>query len=159
MLEPQAREIDGLAITVQPLPAMRAFKLLHKILKAVAPSAAKALASGDLKNISFGSLSEAAEILFDRLSEEDLAAVTRQLLDMAFVTSEGEQRPARNGDVLHAAFDGRMGALIKVIGFALEVNYGDFLAVLKSAAKKLPAKGSPSAPPTESSKPGAVTDS
>jgi hypothetical protein len=159
MLEPQTREIDGLTVTVQQLPAMRAFKLLHKILKAVAPSAAKALASGDMKNVSSGNLSEAAEILFDRLSEDDLAAVTRQLLDMAFVTAEGEQRPARNGDLLHSAFDGRVGTLIKTIAFALEVNYGDFLAVLKSAAKKLPGKASPSAPLTESSKPGVVTGS
>src|SRR4029077_4459958 len=66
MLEPQTREIDGLSLTVTQLPAMRALKLLHKILKAVAPAGAKAASGGSLslKTLSLNSLADAAELLF-----------------------------------------------------------------------------------------------
>jgi hypothetical protein len=157
MLEPQTKQIDDVNVTVTQLPAMRALKLLHRILKAVAPSAAKAMASGDAKKLALTNLSEAAELLFDRLSEEDLAAVTKQLLSTAFVTAGDEQRPAVSGDILHGAFDGHIGLLMKVLAFALEVNYGDFLGVLKRAVKNLPTmKVSPSTPVSESPKPGLV---
>jgi hypothetical protein len=150
MREPQDKSIEGLLVSVQPLPAMRALKLGHKIGKAAFPALAKALADGG--GFKMESLAEGAEMLFDRLSEEDLVTITKQLLEMAWITdTDGNKRPAQGYVDLELA--GRVSTLVKIIGFALEVNYGDFLAVLKSARAKVEASVSKSPPPLPKSGP------
>jgi hypothetical protein len=133
----QERLIDGSTFSVTQLPAMRGVKMLNRLFRVLGPPAARALggvnvaelASRGLAGLDVGALAEAVPLLADRLTEAELEALVRELLETATI----------DGRPLMPTFDltmqGRVGTVLKLVGFALEVNYGSFFDVLGGAAR------------------------
>jgi hypothetical protein len=141
--------LSGYLYTVQQLPATRAYKLLHRLGRALAPAAARAagaaqgLSLASLLGIDVAALAPALESVFDRLSEEQLEGVIKELFNGAVVQGEGVTVPyLEKREVFDDHFAGRMTDLFKVAAFALKANYDDFLGELLSAiASHMPVAG------------------
>lgn len=153
MIESKTKSIDGFSYTVTPLPAMSQMKLLTRLLKSAGPSigqlgaALKGIGSAaDLKKLDVERLVPAIGALFSALEDAEVEHLTRALLESALVDNKGLW-PLFNNH-----FQGKMLSLFKLIGFALEVNYGDFSGGLVARALQL-AKGSLSDPSSTSSGP------
>lgn len=138
MREAQSRTIDGITITVQQLPAMRAMKLAHRLGKSLGPGLLRGLSGVDLtkgaaavSSVDVGSLAPAVEAAFDRFSEEDLERLVRELFETATVQLDGRTAPML--PVFDATFQGKTSTVFKAIKFALEVNYQDFFGALLGA--------------------------
>ncbi len=121
------REIDGHRYTVSQLPAMRALRLLNRFGRIAGPSLAR-MAGGEGRDDTFA---QAVQELFDRLPDDEMEAVVRELLSAALADGK-ELLPQFD---LH--FQGRMGALVQVLRFALEANYGSFFGELAAASHAL----------------------
>lgn len=139
MREQQTREIDGLRFTVQMLPAMRATRLWHRILKGAAPAFLKAAGSAKsgLADADVSALADAAQLLFNNFSESDFEGILRELLETTLVEKDGKQFPLM--PVFDDLMRGRTVTLLKLVRFALEVNYSDFFDGLRGKLGSLTA--------------------
>jgi hypothetical protein len=135
VLKTQERTIDGMRFTVGQLPAMRAMKLLNRITRIAAPAvarAAAALKSGqDLASMDLGSLGGAVESLFLKLPDDELEGITRELFSTVLYHNEANGQAAPLMEVFDAVMMGRMPTVLKLLGFAFEVNYGNFFDALR----------------------------
>jgi hypothetical protein len=145
MIESKTIEIDGATYTVAQLPAFKALKLKWRIMQAIGPSAAKLIAAivggGGLARLETDELAPAAKELFDRLSADDLLSFARELLGPATVMADGKL--AHVLDVFDIHFAGKLASVYRLIWFALEVNYGDFLGDIKDRLASAITKASP----------------
>lgn len=114
-LKTQEREIDGVKYRVTQLGAVDGRAVLLRLLKAFGPSAAAML--GD-------NIAEAVAKL--NLSEDDLSYFCQQFGQKTFVVL-GDKTP-RLDNVFDEHFAGRYRAMILWLGFAVEVNFADFLS-------------------------------
>lgn len=141
MRESNTREIDGVTFTVQQMPVKRSLKLLHRLARAGVPALLKAIGTADLKSIKtigdldLSNMGDAAAMLFDKFSAEDLDHVMSELLESSTLMHEGKELPTIKA--LDIALRGRPMTLFKALAFALEVNYGDFSAAFLDAAGTL----------------------
>src|SRR5258708_2424843 len=123
----QERDIDGFKFTVQQLTAMKSLRMLNRLGRIVGPALGKAggAAQGGFENLNVKDLGDAVGTLFERLSDDELESITRELLSGATVTMSNGQ----NG-LLMPQFDlvlqGRPETILKLLKFALEVNYQNF---------------------------------
>jgi hypothetical protein len=146
-------EISGklLKFTVSQLPAMRAFKLLDRILRAFGPSigsiagaSSGALAGGvSLAKLNVAALGEGIAVLFERLTEDELESVTRGLLAGAMVVIErgGKRSNVEVLEVFDELFAGHIFSVLKLLRFAFEANYGDFFDAVRGFAVRAKAGG------------------
>lgn len=152
MRESKTKEIDGLIFTVQQMPVKRSIKLMHRLaraglpalLKAVGPAKLEGMGDGGLKglleSLDLSSFGDAATMLFDKFHEADLDHAMAELFEGSTVESGGNLLPVLK------AFDVSItqpGTVLKALGFALEVNYGDFSGAFLAAAGTLEAKAAP----------------
>jgi hypothetical protein len=147
MVKSQSKVIDGITFTVTQLPATRALKLFTKLVEVAGPAleALQKSPGSGLGDMEVAALGGALSAASSRLGEEGLMQIAAALFELATATWEGAQAPVMaRFDVM---FQGRLTTLFKAIGFALEVNYGDFLGALRNAAPGLSATmpASPSA--------------
>lgn len=144
MRESKSKDIDGLLLTVQQLPAMRSTLLMHKLGKAVGPALAK-MVSGkgvtSLADMDLGGIADGVQMLFDRFSADDLSSLMKELFESSTLEVNGNTFPMMK--VFDNEFAGKPGAVLTAIQFALEVNYGDFLGALLANAGKLMKAQSP----------------
>src|SRR5262249_40615789 len=86
------------------------------------------VAKGGLGDLQVDALGEAVGLLFEKLSDDELESITRELLAAA----------TANGAPLMPQFDlmlqGRIDTILKLLKFALEVNYGNFFHALGAVA-------------------------
>ncbi len=163
MIETRTKEIGGITYQVTQLPAMKGFKLQRRLAAILGPPAAEVMGgavsvSELLKfNLNLGVLAPALRDLFERLTESELETITRSLLETAQVTESGKTGPVM--PVFDTHFAGRYNDLYELIGFALEVNYGDFLGGLGARFASAQARTSPIAGSNTSSTPGLVGSS
>ncbi len=142
MLKTQERAIDGRTYTVQQLPARIALKALNRLGKVFAPAVAAATAAfgGDatqakLDTLQVDKLGGAIEALFAHLGDADLDFFIATFLETALV--DGQPLRAQ----LDVVFMGQIDGLLKLLAFAVEVNFGSFFAGLSGIAQRLaPAK-------------------
>lgn len=128
-IETKEKIIGEATYRVSQLPAMRAFKLLTRLGKVAGP--ALAAMKGGLD----ADLGEAAKALFDRLSEDEVEQLLRQILETVQVTEEGKTRQMLTGfDIIYAG--DRMVEVFEVVKFALEVQYGPIFAALGAVASR-----------------------
>jgi len=147
MVETKTRSIDGLNFGVTQLPAMRGLRLFNRLGRVLAPAVARAAASQTDGEVQLEGLAGALDLLFAKLSDDELEGITRELLWNATV----EGRPLLQE--LDATLGGKVGTLLKLVGFAVEVNYGGFFAVLRGLVPTLvprPAASRSSSPPSAS---------
>ncbi len=153
-MKTKEKDIDGKKYRVQTLPTSRGQILITKILGAILPALAKAAGGKggtSLLDLDVGSLPEAVQLLFDRMPAHDLDTMIKELLDTATVTTGGNTMPLMA--VYDDIFAGEYPTLIKVVGLAIEVNFGSFLdgkgGGLKALIAKAMAKaGQPSSLPS-----------
>lgn len=145
MLETQTKTIDGHKFTVTQLPAMRGLRMFRRLGSAVAPAIARAVesakAGGDLE---LASAASAVDLLFSKLTEDELEAITRELLsqstmdDMALFPSQFDLK-----------LSGRIETVLKLLAFAVEVNYRGFFDALRGVLTLRPPRA-PTPPPSTS---------
>lgn len=146
MRKSDTREIDGLSFTVQQMPVKRALKLMHRLARAGVPAILEAVGSSELKGalkleqLDLSNLGTAATMLFDKFSEADFELAMRELLESATVEFDGKTLPALQA--LDVAIT-NPSTVLKAMGFALEVNYGDFSSAFRAAAGTLALKAAP----------------
>jgi hypothetical protein len=122
------RDIDGHRYAVTQLPAMRALRLLNRLGRVAGPALATLVDGGAAAP---GALGLAAEGLFERLPDEELEAIVKELL--ASARADGKELLPQFD--LH--FQGCMSTLFRVLSFALEANYGGFFADLVAAGRAM----------------------
>lgn len=131
----QAREIDGLSFSVSQLPPMKALRMLNRLRRCIGPALGKALggmSAKSLKDVDVTALADAIEAL--NLPDQELEDITKELLYAAFVTHEGVTGALLSGGQFNAVMSGRVGTILKLIAFAVEVNYGSFFVALRALA-------------------------
>src|SRR5580698_1730234 len=123
MIEPKTKEIAGVSFTVRQLPAFKALKMMNRLTRALGPAIAALGAGGG--SLSFEGVSDALVKLGDKLSDQELEAIARELLaDATFKTPEGaEGELMKQVDLVLA---GKPEVMLKLLAFALEANYGNF---------------------------------
>ena len=137
MLETKKRDIDGFTFTVMQLPGKRGLRLWRRLGKILGPSLARAAASAS-GQVDFAGLAGAVEALFDNLTETELDAVVDELTGNALVLYEGSERPLK--EVYDVLFAGRVETQLKLLMFALEVNYSGFFVGLRALVSPLLAR-------------------
>ena len=151
---------DGdVELDVQQLPAMRSMRLLHRLTRALGPAFAAAAKGGgkmSLGDLDIGNLSDAANLFFDKFSEQDLEDVTRQLLEESLTSLGGKKLPTLS--VLDQVYGGRPDLLLKAVAFALETNYGPLFAAARGLMGQRSVAASPLTSPTTLPKSGPAND-
>jgi hypothetical protein len=162
-LTTQTRSIDGLQFSVTQLPGFKAMTMFHRLVRAIGPAAGALGKEIDLATLGKGKLEDilgnidlgqaargmlaAIPKLTESMSPAELEGITRELLESSTVVMEnGVQGP------LLPQFDrvmqGRTSTALKLLAFAIGVNYGNFFDALKglaaAASQKLSSEGSPS---------------
>jgi hypothetical protein len=131
----QSRVIDGQTFTVSQLPGRIALRTLNRLGKALGPAFAALMGSAkangptvNLGALDFASIGGALEALFSNLSDSDLDYFLDTLLETATVDNQPLKKQI---DIL---FMGRTDVLVRVLIFAVEVNYGNFTRALAGLA-------------------------
>jgi hypothetical protein len=138
MVTTQEKVIDGMHFAITQLPGMKGLRMSQRLGRILGPALAKGLSGmGSVSldrltesAVNMETIGEAVAILFDRLSENELEAITRELFASATV----------DGKPLMAAFDlvmqGKTLTVYKALLFAFEVNFGSFFDELRGLAVK-----------------------
>lgn len=135
-LKKETREIDGLTFTTSQLPAMASFTLFGRLVKAVGP-AFGALSKLDPSTPLDGAAGELAGA-FSAIDVDEATRLVPQILSRTTVAISGRHENLQASGAVDRVFSGRLGTMFKVLVFALQVNYSDFLPGSAQAASQLP---------------------
>jgi hypothetical protein len=129
---------------VRQLPATQAQKLFVRLSKLVGPAIAELTGNGK------AGIKTAAANLFDKLSENDVEEITKQMAKM----SEADGKPLHL--VFETHFKGRHADLWKWLLFSLEVQFQDFFDVLRDMfeGQEAAAASDSTSPTTSGGQPG-----
>lgn len=134
----QTRQIGARTYAVSQLPARRALEMFGRLGKALGPAAFEAVARGgqvdpesDAMEL-VGALAPALGTVFARLPPGELSAIADELLEPA--TCDGVPVKPQ----LDLLFQGQILELLKVLAFAVEVNYADFFDAGRALFAKRP---------------------
>lgn len=162
----ETREIDGITFTVTQMPAMKAVTLLTFIGKRLGPALARAVSSAqqalgaNMTQEDVVVVAEGVGGLLNALEESDAERLLRDMVfDKTVMQFDGKGAHVKR-DTFDALFQGKVGTVYKLIAFAFEVNYADFLDALRTKvrASVLMKKASSSTSPMTSATSGPVTD-
>lgn len=123
--------------TVSHFPTSRAAKNLARLAKLLGVPFATMMKAetNDINDV----IPEAVGVLIDRLDEDDVLALIKDLTKAATYQGQPISEAA-----FETHFQGRLAELVKLLVEIVKWNYADFLAVLASAGRKaLAAKGQP----------------
>jgi len=143
MRTPVELTIDGEQYTFCQLPPKRSLKLLTRIMRIVGGPLGASFKGGKPALDADIDLSVVVTALCDRLDENEVEAIVDELLSQVICAGRGEI--SRQFD---AHFAGRLPHLFKVLGQAIRVEYGDFLAGLPDLGAVLARAGMTPAKPT-----------
>lgn len=129
----QDRSIGGAVWTVSQFPATEGLAILTRLLKLVGP-ALESVARGEGTTLEIGSFVAG---LVGQLDEADTVGLIKRLL----------KDTRKDGREVLPTFDtefmGNYFTLLTVIGFVLEVNYGDFFAAMNRSGSEAPRENPP----------------
>lgn len=132
MREPVEKVIDGDTYTFCQMSPKQSLKLLTRIVKIVGPTIGAAVDGAKIGGMDIAAvieqemdISKIVSALCDRLDENEVEAIVDGLLSQVIHSGQGEV--SKRFDVI---FGGRLPHLFKVLGEAIKVEYGDFLAGL-----------------------------
>ncbi len=147
MRTPQSKNINGTEYTVQLLPPTQALDLLVDLAQMLGPAldpilsnlgTLQGLLDKDLADVDTAFFGQAARALCSSTDKVKLRAVVKLLGDVTLVNG------AQLSRVHEAHFLERgLGEMFLWLPFALEVQYGDFFAVLGSAVQRAPRHAAP----------------
>lgn len=142
---------EGRVIKVTQLPAMRAVKLAARIGKLVGPALAAAMDKGADANVDVGVV---ARVLFDRIDPDELEKLLRELFATT-TRGDGSGRTVPLNDVFDFEFAGDgLADLLKVVQFALGVQFGTFGSALRAVGSAVMPKTAPHLSPVPTSNDG-----
>lgn len=151
MIVPTKRTIDGIDFEVSPLPAFRALELFPRITGFFSGAAAEL---GSVQRDKGEAIAKAVAALA-KSNPAELVALTKVLLEGCVVTLDGKQ--AMLLPVFDVAMQGKLFTVMKLLAFAVEVNYRDFFDGLGGLLGGLK-KALSSVLPTTSPAPGPAGD-
>ena len=133
-METREKVIKDRRYMVTQLPALKALDVFE-MLSSVAGPALAALATGGPE----AKIEAAAALLFSRLGGGKLRVLANELLASVEVIDGGKKRSMLTGfDVEYA---GRLWEVFEAMAFAVEVNFGDFYAGVRTLlASQTPAE-------------------
>lgn len=141
--------IDGIAVKVQTLPAMRGLKVSRRVASIILPALTKASGvSGNLSATKLEDLGDAVSAFFDRFSDADLEYLRDEMLATAWLNG---REALREFDLLLA---GQVITIFKILAFAFEVHFGNFSDAVPALARAWKGAASGSTSPTISETPG-----
>jgi hypothetical protein len=145
MREPVRKVIDGEEYTFCQLPPKQSIRLLTRILKIIGPALGGAVSGGNVQSILDLDIDPGMIVsnLCSRLDESDVEYVVDVLLSQVLHSGSGDI-----SKVFDQHFAGRLPHLFKVIGTALEVQYGDFFGGKLDVAGLLKGRATPQVPQT-----------
>lgn len=136
MIESKDKKIDDLNVTVTQFGARRGLKLKVKLLKIFGPALVKMVEGLDLgsdkkftleNDVDLDKLGDGVKLLFERVDEDQTLALVEEILaDTKISTPDGKITSEDIAKVFDMVFSGNYLTMYKVVGFALEVNYGSF---------------------------------
>ncbi len=126
MRDPQSTTIGAWRYTVKPLPAGAGLALMARLAKMLGAGAA-GLLGGDSTS---AAVARAVGSLLERVNPEEVVEIARQLAAATEVSQPGAKAPALLSEVFDLHFAGDYMALVEWLKFALEVNFGPFVAGL-----------------------------
>lgn len=124
------REICGITYSAVPLPATISLQILTRLTKMVGQAALVTAAKGSkaLDDLPPDVLTYSVQTILARLEEDEVVLTIKQLLAGVYV--HGAPEPVSK--IFDAHFKGKMGALFRVVQYALEVNFRDFFDEIRS---------------------------
>lgn len=150
MQEPKSKTLNGYVITVAPLPGWQSLETLQTLAKMIGPALGKL---GGAAAASIGNETDAERKALEgvtaslmaalvALQPGELQAVGKALLGNTMVLTP---KAAAGEDVailrvFDTEFAGQTLLILKILVFAIEVNYGDFFAALRPALAAIGAK-------------------
>jgi hypothetical protein len=126
MRDPVEKTIDGEQYTFCQLPPKKSLKLLTRLVRIVGPSVGAAMGGHADISVVLGqeiNFEKIVSAICGRLDENEVESIVDDLLSQVIHNGQGEV--SKKFDVI---FGGRLPHLFKVVGEALRVEYGDFLA-------------------------------
>lgn len=129
MLKTETKTIDDLTVETTQFPAMRAFTLLGKLVKVAGP------ALGALSGVDASTdLTTLGPVIASALSDLDPDAATTLALEVLASTVAKLETPTGIRNValnsrenIDLVFSSRLRTMFQVLGFAISVNYRDFI--------------------------------
>lgn len=151
MIETKIRTIDGIEFRCQQVSAVKGYKLFAKIGKILAPML-PLLGGLDLQNMQnalrrdIATLGPGLQAMLEAMESDDRLMFELLGGTQARVTLPNgidEMLDLANANAINTVFGGKILTLLKVMGFAVEVNFHDFfpgesrnsLSEAKAAAK------------------------
>ena len=131
MLKTDTKEIDGARLRVTQLPYTSARKTLVRLTKLLGPALVSAASLGQAALSAGLGMGPALGDFFDRLTDEELEHFAKTFGQHSqIMTPDGTwvYLDAKNRSIY---FAGRLMLFFRWLEYAIEVNYDDFLAVLK----------------------------
>jgi hypothetical protein len=142
MLESKSKEIDGHTYEVTQLGAMRGLRLLTRIGAAVGPALAKFAGAADTGlGFDVGAAGDALVALFTKLDEKEIEHFVREMLFGGGLKKDGTPVTDKTFELVMA---GQAFAVLKLLVFAFEVNYGDFSDAVRGMLPGAATAASPS---------------
>lgn len=134
---------------VNPLPGTRSIKLFYRLVGLLGPGFAQLAGSARGKGIGelpVAALGSAAQMIFAKLTDEEVDYVLNTLLEPCYMVEGATRVPAMLA--FNTVFSGNLVAAHKLVLAALEVNYGDFFALLRAqgidlSTAELPSNNAP----------------
>lgn len=125
-LKTSTRSIDGMDVSVTQLPARKGLKLAGKLGRVIAPVLSHI---GNVKlDSDLTALAPALTALFSNLDDRDYDVLLLEILCMTAVVTQGVRHELTSLEKIDFVFGGDMPKLVRVCAYALEVNFGDFIA-------------------------------
>ena len=133
----QIKTIDSIEYSIDQLGGMKGLRLFNRLLRLCAPalgSIGKALADRkSLADMDLDSVGKAVSAMLVSLTDDDLESLTRELLGSCTFDREGKRIELMSPGVFDLEMRGKVGTILKLLSFALEVNYGNFFEALQNA--------------------------
>lgn len=148
MTQPQTpsetRTIDGFTYEVFALPAWNAVEVFQQLTRALVPALAGVAKAEGPEGLA--ALSGAVERMLTSLQPAQVLHLSKVLLAGARVVVNGQNVELL--PIVDVHFQRRTLALWKVLAFAVEVNFPDFLAPLRGIAGRLAVRAKSALEPT-----------
>ncbi len=152
-MESMSKEIDGYKFDLQQLPAWQGFEVFGRLTKALGPSlAAVAKMVGD-KSLSADKLTLLGGAI-QGADVRELMVLGKQMLAGARVITPEQKQVKLTEDAFDLMFKGKLMTTMKLLVFAVQVNYSSFFdewksVVLSSSSGRQPTLTSPNSSSTD----------
>jgi hypothetical protein len=140
----QETEIGGITYQVTMLPGMTGLRFFAKLGRLLSPALGQLKSLGELGDleklklgeVQIGQLAPVFASLFERLTEEEMVSIANTLLESAqYIDTDkmGQKVILPLRSAMNTHFQGKTFRLLKLIFFALKVNFADFSEALADA--------------------------